>query len=117
MEKIIKQINISLSKHQWCDFEIIQLKGNLIIGGRTSFDKKFDIIITFKNIFFLQCLYEWKTDTSIPAFYIPEADEQHIVNGYYSIEQGYRLIKILAEDIEKPMYIACEKIEYNIEYI
>lgn len=52
MEKIIKQINIFLSKHHWCDFEIIQLKGNLIIGGRTSFDKKFDIIITFKNIFF-----------------------------------------------------------------
>ncbi len=110
MEKIIKQINVFLSNHHWCDFEIIQLKGNLTIAGRTSFDKKYDIIITFKNIFFVQCLYEWKTDTSTPAFYIPETEEQQIVNENYSIEQGYRLIKILAENVKKLCILLVRKL-------
>jgi len=115
MENKINQINDFLKKHEWCDFNVIDLKGNLKIGGRTGFAEEYDIIITFEDVFYIQCLHEWKTDTKQEAFFMPDITEARTVNFNYSIEQGYHLFKIKAEDIEHPLYISCKNIDVEIQ--
>jgi len=118
MENTILQINQFLKKHSWCDFEIInlegyQLKGQLVITGKTGFSD-FDIQITFEEVFFMQCLYEWKTDTTKEAFSIPDIEEQKEINLKYGIETGYYLFRIHAEDIEAPMYISAKNCKFEL---
>lgn len=110
MIETIININSFLKKNSWCDFEIIELKGILKIGGKTSFENKYDIIISFEDVFFLQCLQSWRTDTSQESFTIPTIEEQRNVNLKYSIEQGFQLFKIIAEDLESPIYVSSKKI-------
>jgi len=110
----INKINSFLSYHKWCDFEIVELKGNLIIGGKTSFENSFDIRIVFEDVFYIQCLYEWKTDTSKDSFLIPDIEEQRNININYSIEQGYQIFKILAEDIDYPLYVSSKSITVEL---
>lgn len=114
MQKIILQINEFLKKHNWCDFSIIYFDFNLEIGGSTSFSETPDIKIIFEDVFYLQCLYEWKTDTSQDVFFISSIEECKEVNIGYSIEEGYYLFRILAEDIERPMYISARNIKFEI---
>lgn len=83
---------------------------NLRIGGKTSFDEKYDIIILFKDVFFLQCNYEWHTSISEKLFFIPGIEESKNININFSIEQGYNLFKIIAEDINNPFYISAKNI-------
>ena len=111
MEKIIAEINEFLKRQTWCDFSIIDLKGNLRVGGRTGFSEKNDIIIIFEDVFYIQCLYEWKTDTSKDAFFIPNKMDEREINLNYSIEYDYYLCKIIAEDISSPMYVSCKNIK------
>lgn len=113
MKEILQEINIFLKKHQWCDFEIISLQGNLIIGGKTGFSDEYDIRIIFEDVFFIKCLYEWKTNTLIDSFLIPSIEEQRKINIGFSIIQGYYLCKILTEDTE-PMYISAKDIKFEI---
>lgn len=106
MQLTIDKINNFLKMHHWCDFEIIEFKGNLKIGGKTSFDDDYDLVIRFENVFFIQCNYEWKTDTELISFTIPNLEERRKINLDFSIEQGYTLFKIIAEDVDKPFYIS-----------
>jgi len=114
MIETIRKINEFLNAHTWCDFNIIDLKGNLKIGGRTSFSEKHDIIITFEDIFYIQCLYEWKTNTANDSFFISDIDEERSINLNYSIEQGYYLLKVEAEDVKHPLYISCKNITFEV---
>lgn len=113
-ENIILKINSFLKENNWCDFEIVNLKGNLIVGGKTGFSDKYDILITFEDVYYIQCLYEWKTDTSSDSFFIPDIEEQREINIKYSIEEGFVLFKIVAEDIDNPFYISAKKLSVNI---
>ncbi|MBW1655360.1 hypothetical protein [Flavobacterium quisquiliarum] len=106
MQEEIDKINNFLKNNQWCDFEIIELKGNLRIGGKTSFSDRHDIVITFMDVFFMQILYEWKTDTQTIVFEIPDIQEQRTINLNFDIEQGFQLFKIHAEDIKSPLYVS-----------
>ncbi|MDR2948953.1 MAG: hypothetical protein LBV71_07070 [Prevotella sp.] len=115
MEKIISEINNFLEKQAWCDFNIIEFNGKLKVGGKTSFNNEYDIIIVFEEIFYFQCLFSWQTDTSYKSFLIPEIEEQRDINIKYGIEQGYSLFKIIPEDIEGSMYISAKNI--YIEYM
>ncbi|WP_143310261.1 hypothetical protein [Chitinophaga vietnamensis] len=110
MKEQLDKINKFLQNHQWCDFEIIDLKGNLRIGGKTGFSNDYDIVITFSDVFFMQILYEWKTDTQAIAFEIPDVQEERTININFGIEQGFQLFKIYAEDIESPLYISSKGI-------
>jgi hypothetical protein len=110
MQQTLDRINDFLKKHQWCDFEIIDLKGNIRIGGKTGFADEYDILITFTEVFFMQILYEWKTDTKVNSFVIPDIEEQRTINMNFDIEEGHQLFKILAEDIDTPMYISSKNI-------
>lgn len=111
MQQTLDKINAFLLKHQWCDFEIIEMKGKIRIGGKTGFANEYDLVITFTEVFFMQLLYEWKTDTQINSFVIPGMEEQRTININYGIEQGHQLFKIIAEDIEAPMYISSKDIQ------
>lgn len=106
IQTTIDKINAFLKSHNWCDFEIIELNGDLRIGGKTSFEDEYDIILKFEDVYFIQCNYEWKTGTELVSFSIPELEERIKVNTSFSIEQGYELFKIVAEDIEVPFYIS-----------
>ena len=86
MQEVLNKINDFLKNQSWCDFEIIELKGNLQIGGKTGFYDKYNIIITFIDVFFMQILYEWKTDTKIKSFEIPDIKEQRALNINFGIE-------------------------------
>jgi hypothetical protein len=110
MQQTLDKINDFLKKHQWCDFEIIDLKGNIRIGGKTGFADEYNILITFTEVFFMQILYEWKTDTKVKSFVIPDIEEQRTININFGIEEGHQLFKILAEDIDAPMYISSKNI-------
>ncbi len=112
-EQIIKSINTFLKSHQWCDFEIMEIKDDLIIGGRTSFDSKPDFKISFKDVFYIQCLANWKTDTSSDSFFIPELSERRDINIKYGIEEGYILFKILPEDLEGPIYLSAKEVVFE----
>jgi hypothetical protein len=111
MEKTILQINEFLKEHNWCDFEIISLQRDLLIGGKTGFSEEHDIQITFEDVFFMQCLSEWKTNTLSYAFSIPSIEEQREININFSIIQGNKLFKILAEDLNNAMYISAKNIK------
>lgn len=114
MESKIFEINSFLSSHSWCDFEIIELRGNLTIGGKTSFDDKYDIIIKFTDVFFIQCNYQWQSNTKNAVFEIPNQEESRRVNLQFSVEQGYHLFKIIPEDIETAFYISARNISYEL---
>ncbi|PSK93117.1 hypothetical protein [Taibaiella chishuiensis] len=109
-EQVIGSINALLQRHQWCDFEIIEMKEDLRVGARTSFNPDYDFTIVFKSVFFVQCLSKWKTDTSVQAFSIPETAERKTINIQYGIEQGYTLFKIQPEDLNAPIYISSKHI-------
>ncbi|ADV50976.1 hypothetical protein I2486_18315 [Cellulophaga sp. E16_2] len=115
LQTVIDEINSFLKVHSWCDFEIIELKGNLMIGGKTSFEDRYDIIITFEDVFFIQCNYEWKTDTDLTTFSIPDIEERRKVNIDFSIESGYTLFKINAEEINQPFYISSVGIKIKLQ--
>ncbi|MEC5145423.1 hypothetical protein [Chitinophaga sp. 212800010-3] len=110
MQEQIDKINEFLRSHQWCDFEIIDLKGNLRIGGKTGFSNDYDIVITFSNVFFMQMLYEWKTNTKTTAFEIPDIQEERTININFGIEQGFQLFKIYAEDVDGSLYVSSKGI-------
>lgn len=60
------------------------------------------IQIIFVDVFFIQCLYKWKTDTTKDVFYVPNIDE---TKKYWLWgRRGFFLCGILAEDIESPIY-------------
>lgn len=46
-----------IKNHHWCDFEIVNLKGNLKIGDKSGFSHNYAIQIIFVDVFF-QCLYK-----------------------------------------------------------
>jgi len=115
MQDIIIQINNFLKKNAWCDFEVIEFKAVLKIGGKTSFENKYDIIIIFEDVYFFQCLTNWKTETNSESFLIPSIVEQRKINIHYQIERGHQLVKILAEDVEGAMYISARKV--SVEFL
>lgn len=114
MEEVIQEINEFLKKHNWCDFSIINLDFNLEIGGTTSFSEVPDIKIFFNDVFFIQCLNEWKTDTSKDAFFKGNDEDENYCFSNYEIEQGYYLFKILAENARKPIYIIARDLKCEI---
>jgi hypothetical protein len=110
MEEEIKKINDFIKSNAWCDFNIISLQGNLKIGGKTGFKEKFDIVIVFEDVFFIQCLYNWQTDTNQDSFIIPDVEEQRAINIKYSIEQGNILFKIIPEDVKECIYVSAKNV-------
>lgn len=114
IEKTIGEINNYLASKTWCDFSLIELRGNLLIGGKTSFGDFYDIKIIFEEVFYVQCPYEWKIDTKSESFLIPPVEEQFHINTAYEIEQGYHLVKILAEDLTGIIYISCRNVELQL---
>lgn len=110
----IDSINSYLSRKLWCDFRIIELKGHLVIGGRTNLSNTDDIRIEFIDVSYIQCPYEWKTDTSSASFLIPYPDEQFQVNTAYDIEEGYHLVRILAEDLSGDILISSKNVNLTI---
>ncbi|MGL4584667.1 MAG: hypothetical protein ACRCVU_16995, partial [Flavobacterium sp.] len=74
-----------------------------------------DIVITFKESFFVQCLSDWRTDTDHDSFMICTTEvEGKDINWAYKVEQGYTVFKIIGEDISKPMYVCAKAIDYEI---
>lgn len=111
---IVENINSLLKNHKWCDFEIIEMKDNLIIGGRTSFNTNPDFTVEFNDVFYIQCLASWKTDTASDAFFIPDLNERRKINIDYGVEEGYTLFKITPEDLGGVIYISAKKILLRI---
>ncbi len=112
IEKVLESINLFIKSNTWCDFEFIELKGDLKIGGKTGFDDSYNFIITFTNVFFIQCLYEWKTEVQLhdTFFSIANTKEQELLNGIYEVTDGNFVFKIIGEYVEVPMYIIAEDI-------
>ncbi|NHE58492.1 hypothetical protein [Cyclobacterium plantarum] len=114
MQKVLENINSFIKKNEWCDFEIINLRGHLKIGGKTGFNEanEYDILITYKNVFFIQCLYEWKTEVKLydKFFSIADENEQCLFNQKYEVIQGNTVFKIIGEYLDCPMYIIAENI-------
>lgn len=111
----LDEINKFLKQHLWCDFEVISYDGyKLEIGEKTGF-YNYDIKIVFEDVYFLSCLAEWRTDTSVDQiFSLTTADEAYKYNRGYGIIQGYNLFKILAEDIDLPLFISAKAISYEV---
>lgn len=109
------EINKFLKQHFWCDFEVISYDGyKLEIAGKTGF-YTYDIKIIFKDVYFLSCLSEWQTDTSVDhIFSLATTDEAYKYNQGYGIIQGYALFKILAEDVDFPILISAKDITYEV---
>lgn len=108
-EAAVAEVNEFLAGHRWCDFTVIKMSHDLVIGGMTGLSRGVgvhDITVTFGEVFYAQVRSFWETDTSVPSFVIPDIDEQRQVNLAYDIEQGHRLVRILAEDITGPMYVS-----------
>lgn len=115
MENKVKEINSFLKQHLWCDFSLIHWSHNLTIGGSTSFSLTPDIIIVFEDVFFVQCLGEWKTDTTTDSFFVSNTEKDvRELNLVYQVIEGYTMFIINAEDISKPMYICARNISYEI---
>lgn len=116
MKHTILEINKYIKNHEWCDFSIINFDFNLEIGGSTSFSDNPDIKIIFEDVFFVECLSEWKTDTSIKEDIISLAniEENNIYNFNYDILEDYLLFKIIAEDKKKPLFISAKNIKFEI---
>ncbi|MCC9019923.1 hypothetical protein [Flavobacterium lipolyticum] len=113
MKSIKEKINEIINTKPWFDFELIELKNkNAKIIGSTDFSYFHEIEIIIEDIYFVQCLDSWKSDTTSKVLIIPEIECQRDVNILYEIEQGYTLIQFLAEDVG-PIYFSCKDINYN----
>jgi hypothetical protein len=113
----IYQINQFIKEKQWFDFELIGIVNKaLTIIGSTDFSYYHELKIVFHDVFYVQCPDKWKSDTSNDIIVIPELEEQKQINISYEIEQGYLLVKFIAEDIG-PIYISCKRIDYIAEKV
>jgi hypothetical protein len=113
----INEINNFLKEKPWFDFELMGISNKILkIVGSTDFSYYQELEINFNDIYYVQCPDCWKSDTSNDVLVIPALEEQRQINISYEIEQGYVLLKFIAEDIGA-IYISCKSINFKIEKI
>jgi hypothetical protein len=97
--KIVEEINYYLKQNNWMDFEISCFKNNsLTVNGGLSLSYPPEIIIHFKQVYFLSLPTEWNTDTSIERiFSIVGGEEARSLNLKFQVEQGHHIFKFIPE--------------------
>lgn len=112
LELKIKEINSFIQSFLWMDFEIeLYTNNQLIIRGYMDFSEQFIIEITFQNVFMVNSLFSWKTNTSKDIFGIIKGDDAIKINLQYYVEKGYYIFSIISEDDIEQLFIA-----KNLEY-
>lgn len=112
LELKIKEINSFIQSFLWMDFEIeLYTNNQLIIRGYMDFSEQFIIEITFQNVFMVNSLFSWKTDTSKDIFGIIKGDDAIKINLQYYVEKGYYIFSIISEDGIEQLFVA-----KNLEY-
>jgi hypothetical protein len=114
----IKEINDFLKKEMWFDFELLDYSKNcLTVVGSTDFSYFHNIEISFKDVFYISCNVEWRSDTSENIIEIEQGDEARKINVANKIEQGYTLFKFIPEDNDSFFYISAKEVEYNTDCV
>ncbi|CAA6811072.1 MAG: Unknown protein [uncultured Sulfurovum sp.] len=103
LEKKIQHINSLISSQLWFDFEVHACSRQTvkILGGLDLLSNKHDLEIVFKEVFFVSCPMEWKSDTSLTVLSIIEGDRKLEINKHFQVEQEHILFEFLAEDYDK----------------
>lgn len=108
----IREINSSVRKQLWMDFEINQFDGNdLIVGGAISLSySKYFITIIFEQVEFMQVRYMWNTNTE--RDFLKLADSLDHCNYNYFSQPDSKVFEFLSEDFGN-MYIVATDIQFD----
>lgn len=115
--KIVDEINSFIMQNLWMDFEVMQYVGNeVIIMGSIDISNPHDIEISFRDVFFISVLMEWKTDTSKKILEIVDGEQAVNINRKFHVEQGYHIFKFVPEDYDSNFgcFIAAKEINYSL---
>jgi hypothetical protein len=118
VENVVRDINQYLCSEMWMDFEVTQYTNYelTITGSIDPSSSIHNIEITFQDVSFVSLSFDWKTNTSIPAFELVKGLEEKELNSKFRVEQGNYIFKFLAEDYppEFGCLIAAKKISFRI---
>ena len=103
-----------LSSKKWCDCEILETDGDLVLLGRTSFEQHPDIVLTFKEFSYASIKKDWQFDFETAIMSLIEDDESKSLNQIYEIEKGNHVFKLYAEDITRPFIIIAKSFVVKI---
>ncbi|WP_196295012.1 hypothetical protein [Hymenobacter ruricola] len=117
--KTVEEIDTIIRQNAWFDFCVGSSNGNdLVITGSTDFCYYHELEITFHNVFFASVYFQnWKSDTRLPVFIIPEQAEAYQMNFQLEIEQGFDLFIFRVEDSKTDVIIAAASISYNTDTV
>jgi len=118
MERKIKEINNIVKSQLWFEFEIIKNSSKLlkVRGGLDIFDidSPYELIIEFYDVFYIESLMTWQTNTSKNFLRLIKGNEAYKINKEIQVEQGYLIFEFLADDYDKGFIIIAKNIGYKI---
>ena len=114
---IVNEINDYIKKQLWLDFEVLSYENcTLSIIGNIDISSEHDIKITFNDVSFISMPFEWKTNTSIEAFFLVTGEEAVTLNRKFQVERGHYVFKFIPEGFTGDFgcYLAAKSISYHI---